>query len=93
MDISKLIKDIMTGYNAYLFYCDVLAREAQKYIDFDNNVSCEYVPGAGVSILATVPCDCSTGGMSKCACSAKFFFAFMEGKETITSQVFKAISI
>lgn len=92
MDIKKLMDDAIIGYNAYLCCCDYVAREAQKYIDWDS-VSCEYVPGTGLSILATIPDDCGTDILPECVCSAKFFFAFVEGKETITPKEFKAISV
>lgn len=92
MNINKLMADTVKAYNAYLYGRDRIAQEAQKYIDWDY-VSCDYVPGTGLSILATTPDDCSTNGMPECVCSAKFFFAFMEGKEAITPQEFKAISV
>lgn len=92
MDINKLINDAIKGYNDYLYCCDHIAQEAQKYIDWDS-VYCDYFPGKGISILATIPDDCSTNRMPECVCPAKFFFAFVEGKESITPQEFKSISI
>lgn len=31
--------------------CDCVAKEAQKHIDWDNNVLCEYYPGDGICIM------------------------------------------
>ncbi len=48
MDIDKLIDDAIESYDTYLRYCNHLAVEAQRYIDFDNFVSCEYINGVGL---------------------------------------------
>lgn len=93
MNIDKLIDDAIGGYNTYLHYCDLLAVEAQKYIDWDDRVSCEYLPSDGLCILATVPDDCNIGGMPECVCPASTFFSSVKSKETITPQEFKVISI
>ena len=93
MNIEKLISDALIGYNAYLYCCDNVAKEAQKYIDFDDSVSCEYVSGTGVSILASVPYDSNTDGMPECVCPAKYFFSFVKSKKSITPQEFKSISV
>lgn len=39
MNIDKLIDDAIESYDAYLRYCNHLAVEAQRYIDFDDYVS------------------------------------------------------
>lgn len=92
MNINKSIDDAIKSYNDYLYCCGYIAHEAQKYIDWDS-VYCDYFPGKGISILATTPDGCSTNIMPECVCSAKNFFAFVEGKETITPEEFKAISV
>lgn len=93
MAIGKLIIGAIKGYNEYLYCCDLVAKEAQKYIDWDDSVSCEYVPGAGLSILATTPNNCGISGMPECVCPANSFFSFVKSKETITPQEFKEISV
>lgn len=93
MNIDKLISDAIEGYNGYLYYCDLVAKEAKKYIDWDDFVSCEYVPGTGLSILATVPNDCNISGIPECVCPVRSFFSSVKSRKKITPQEFKEISI
>lgn len=93
MNISKLLKDADDAYINYRYRCEVLAKEAQKYINWDDKVSCEHLPADGLCILATVPNDCSMSEMPECVCPANSFFSSVKAKEMITPQEFKAISI
>lgn len=93
MNISKLLDNAGDAYINYRHRCEALASEAQKYIDWDDRVSCEYLPSDGLCILATVPDDCNIGGMPECVCPASTFFSSVKSKETITPQEFKVISI
>lgn len=45
MNVDKLINDAIKGYDEYRKNCDIIAKEAQRYIDFDKFVSCEYING------------------------------------------------
>ena len=36
--------------------CDNVAKEAQKHIDWNNDVSCEYYPGDGICIMIEEQC-------------------------------------
>lgn len=83
MAIDKLIIGAIKGYNGYLYCCDLVAKEARKYIDWDDSVSCKYVPGTGLSILATIPNNCGISGMPECVCPANSFFPFVESKDTL----------
>lgn len=93
MNIDKFINSTIKSYDGYRKNCDIIAKEAQKYIDWDDRVSCEYLPSDGLCILATVPDDCNIGGMPECVCPASTFFSSVKSKETITPQEFKVISI
>lgn len=53
MNIDKFINSTMKSYDEYRKNCDIIAKEAQRYIDFDDFVSCEYINGTGLSILIT----------------------------------------
>ncbi len=63
MNISKFMKAADNAYINYRHRCETISREAQKYIDWDDKVSCEYIPADGLCILATVPDDCNIEGM------------------------------
>lgn len=93
MNISKLLKDADDAYINYRHRCEALAKEAQKYIEWDDRVSCEHLPADGLCILATVPDDCNIGGMPECVCPAEVFFSSVKSKKMISPQEFKAVSI
>lgn len=42
-------------YEEFRELCGVIANEAQKYIDWDENVSCEYIPSDGLCICIESP--------------------------------------
>ena len=43
MNIDKFINSTIKSYDEYRKNCDIIAKEAQRYIDFDKFVSCESV--------------------------------------------------
>lgn len=92
MNIDKLINDAIGGYNTYLHYCDLLAVEAQRYIDFDDFVSCEYINGVGLSILVTLP---ETGDYTipECVCPVVGFFEYAKGKDKLSVDDIKKLSL
>ena len=94
-NIFKLLKNADDAYINYRHRCESLAKEAQKYIDWEDKVSCEHLPADGLCVLATIPNDCNAGvfEMTECVCPADVFFSFVKSKEKITSQEFKAICI
>lgn len=92
MNIDKLIDDAIGGYNTYLHYCDLLAVEAQKYIDFDDFVSCEYINGTGLSILATLP-ETDDYTIPECVCPVIGFFEYAKGKDKISVEDIKKLSL
>lgn len=93
MNISKLLGNADDAYINYRHRCEAVAKEAQKYIDWDDRVSCEYLSADGLCILATIPDNCNAGGMPECVCPATIFFSFVKSKEAITPQEFREISI
>lgn len=93
MNISKLLKAADDAYINYRYRCEDIAKEAQKYIGWDDKVSCEHLPADGLCILATVPDDCNTSEMPECVCPADSFFSSVKEKGKITPYEFKEISI
>ena len=57
-------------YIEYTIACDCVAKEAQKHIDWDNDVSCEYYPGDGICIM-----------IDEHVCYANTFFDLVEESE------------
>lgn len=92
MNIDKLIDDAIGGYNTYLHYCDLLAVEAQKYIDFDDFVSCEYINGTGLSILVTLP-ETDDYTIPECVCPIVGFFEYAKGKDKLSVDDIKKLSL
>lgn len=92
MNIDKLIDDAIGGYNTYLHYCDLLSVEAQKYIDFDDFVSCEYINGTGLSILVTLP-ETGDYDLPERVCSVVAFFEYTKGKDKLSVDDIKKLSL
>lgn len=93
MKIDKLIADSDKAYSRYILTCDALAREAQKYILWDDHVSCQRMPSDGLCILATLPEGCEVYGMPECVCPVDVFFSAVKFGNSISPEVFKEISI
>ena len=92
MNIDKLIDDAIGGYNAYLRSGDLLAVEAQRYIDFDDSVSCEYINGTGLSILVTLP-ETDDYTIPECVCPVVGFFEYAKGKDKLSVYDIKKLSL
>ncbi len=92
MNIDKLIDNAIGSYNAYLRYCDHLAVEAQRYIDFDDYVSCEYINGTGLSILVTLP-ETDDYTIPECVCPVVGFFEYAKGKDKLSVDDIKKLSL
>ena len=50
-NIFDKIRKASIKYTEYILECDCVAKEAQKYIDWSDDVSCEYYPGDGICIM------------------------------------------
>lgn len=50
-NILDKIRKASNKYIEYMIACDNVAKEAQKHIDWNNDVSCEYYPGDGICIM------------------------------------------
>jgi hypothetical protein len=61
------IKKANSKYAEYLSACDKVAKEAQKHINWNDNVSCEFYPGDGICI-----------GIDEMVCFSYTFFELAE---------------
>lgn len=69
-NIFDKIRKASIKYTEYILECDCVAKEAQKHIDWNNDVSCEYYPGDGVCIM-----------IDENVCRAVTFFDLVEESE------------
>lgn len=92
MNIDKLIDDAIESYDTYLRYCNHLAVEAQRYIDFDNFVSCEYINGVGLSILVTL-LETDDYTIPECVCPVVGFFEYAKDKDKLSVDDIKRLSL
>lgn len=65
--ISRKIKRASAKYTEYMFACGEIAKEAQKHVSWNYDVSCEYYPGDGICI-----------GIEDMVCFAGTFFELVE---------------
>ena len=49
-DIKKFTEKAIHKYDEYREICGIIAKEAQKHIDWEDNVGCEYIPADGLCI-------------------------------------------
>lgn len=66
-NIFDKIRKASNKYIEYMVACDDVAKEAQIYIDWDDNVSCEYYPADGICIM-----------IDEHVCYANIFFDLVE---------------
>ena len=90
MDIYNFINSTIKSYDKYRKNCDIIAKEAQKYIDFDDSVSCEYIIGTGLSILVTISANYT---FSESVCPIVGFFEYAKGKDKLSVDDIKKISL
>ena len=69
-NIFDKIRRASIKYQGYILDCYEIAKEAQKYIDWRDDVSCEYYPGDGVCIM-----------IEEHVCPASIFFKLVEESE------------
>lgn len=50
-NIFDKIRKAEYKYLEYMLACDNIVKEAQKHIDWNNDVSCEYYPGDGICVM------------------------------------------
>lgn len=92
MDIDKFINSTIKSYDEYRKNCDIIAKEAQRYIDFDKFVSCEYINGVGLSILVTLP-ETDDYTIPECVCPVVGFFEYAKGKDKLSVDDIKKLSL
>lgn len=83
MNIKRLINEVGSSYTSYKQHCDKVAIEAQKYIDWDNDIGCEYFPSDGVCLTTT----------DAYVCPATAFFEVIKEKGQISQSEFKSICV
>ena len=69
-NIFDKIRKAANKYIEYRLACDNVAKEAQKHIYWNNDVSCEYYPGDGICIM-----------IEEHVCPAAIFFDLVEESE------------
>lgn len=69
-NIFYKIRKASNKYIEYMIACDDISKEAQKHIDWDDNVSCEYYPSDGICIM-----------IDEYVCYANTFFDLVEESE------------
>ena len=69
-NVFDKIRKASIKYQGYMLDCYDIAKEAQKYIDWDNRVSCEYYPADGICIM-----------IEEHVCHAAIFFDLVEESE------------
>lgn len=83
MNINNLIKRVDASYNQYVSHCGCVAKAAQKHIDWDDDIGCEYFPGDGVCLTTT----------DAHVCPASLFFATKKEKGEIDREDFVRICV
>lgn len=83
MNIKRLINEADESYISYRKHCDKVAIEAQKYVNWDSHIGCEYFPSDGVCLTTT---DASV-------CPATAFFRIIKEKGKIDLSEFKSICV
>lgn len=69
-NIFDKIRRASIKYQGYMLDCYDIAKEAQKYIDWSDDVSCEYYPADGICIM-----------IDEHVCYANTFFDLVEESE------------
>lgn len=69
-NIFDKIRKASNKYIEYMIACDNVAKEAQKHIDWNNDVSCEYYLGDGICVMIEAH-----------VCPATIFFDLVEELE------------
>jgi hypothetical protein len=69
-NIFDKIRKVSNKYVEYMIACYDIAKEAQKHIDWSDNVSCKYYPGDRICIM-----------IDEHVCLAAIFFDLVEESE------------
>lgn len=83
--INSLVNRAIASYTTYQARCDDIAKEAQKYIDWNDNVKCEYFPSDGLCL--TIDSDRSY------VCPVGLFFEYIEEYGVISESDFIKLCI
>lgn len=83
MNTQRLINKAALSYISHRHDCDKITVQAQKYIDWDNDIGCEYFPSDGVCLTTT----------DSLVCPATSFFSVIEKEGSIDHSKFKSICV
>lgn len=83
MDAKKMRIEVEKRYSSYRKSCAVISKKAQQYVDWDDDLGCEYFPSDGV---------CLTTSDAK-VCPADSFFDIAEDQGYISESEFESICI
>ncbi len=93
MNSKRLTVEAEKAYYAYREKCEKVAKAAQGYINWSDDVGCEYMSSDGLCILTTASDYYANGSMPESVCPESEFFSFVKDKDEITEQEFKSICI
>ena len=85
VEIEDKILSAIRNYDKYRSYCQMIAAEAQKYIDWTYNVNCEYYPSDGLCL--NIESD------RVYVCPVDSFFYHVERYDSITENEFIKLCI
>lgn len=92
--MENLIKKAIKSKTLYDDCCNKLAYEAQKYIDWDDSIKVNYIPGDGLCILAVLPDGLVPYYIGpEVVCPAYRFLNFVKRKSKITAKEFRDICV
>lgn len=77
-EATELIVSANKYYTKYTKDCDKIAKLAQKYIDWDESIGCEYFPADGICLTAIASKEFdSYYSLAECVCPASLFFRYI----------------
>lgn len=88
--MKKLLKRADKSHSIFQHDCEEIAKEAQKYIDWDDNIGCGYYAGSGLCIEATAPPKDGywLNQSAECLCTVSAFISLIEGKNKVSYEEF-----
>ena len=87
-NLKEKIDLAITAYEEFRLNCDAISREAQKYIDFIDDISCDFYPSDGICICVDTP-----EYHIPLVITASTFFETVQKKGKLTYEDLKLIAI
>lgn len=95
-EVRELILKAYSEHSNYVKDCSNIAKLAQEYIDWDENIGCEYFPADGICLTAVAPLEYySRHELSECVCPAPLFFEYIHehGLSKIKYRDFRSLCV